>query len=73
MIDFLDTFRPVLLDQHVTSSIRCDADRCNAVITVPNDIDEAQSMAIARDAGWTARLGAMRAYHFCGAHSEVKR
>ena len=75
MIDFLDTVRPAsnLLDQRVTSSIRCDSDQCLSSIIVPNDIDEAQSMAIARAAGCTARLGAVRAYHCCVRCSEVKR
>lgn len=75
-VDFLDCIRKTIdltTPLPVTSTIRCDQEGCAAAITVSHDIDEAQSMAIARDAGWTARLGKARSYHWCQRHGQVKR
>lgn len=55
------------------SRIQCDTDRCTAAITVPNDIDESQAAAIARAAGWEAKLGMHRFSHHCPRHAEIKR
>ena len=67
--DLLDCFRPVV----TVSRIHCDCEGCTAAITIPNDIDESQAMAVARAAGWTSQLGTFRASHHCTKHSEIKR
>ena len=69
MTDFLDCYRPVV----TVSRIHCDCEGCPAAITIPNDIDEAQAMAVARAAGWSGSVGAMRDYHRCVKCSEAKR
>lgn len=73
VIDFLDVPRPSQSSEIRTSRIQCDSEGCGAVILVPNDIDEAQSAAIARHAGWQAQLGAHRFYHHCARCMPVKR
>lgn len=74
MIDFLSFYRPdSTVPLVTTSTILCDSHGCAARITVTHDIDEAQGIAIARDAGWTARRGTQRAYHRCARCSEGKR
>lgn len=70
MIDFLNTYQP---EPCVTSRIECETDGCTAAITVPNDIDEDQAVAVARGAGWDVKLGAFRWAHRCPRHAEVKR
>lgn len=55
------------------STIQCDTEGCSLRITVPNDIDESQAAAIARAAGWEARMGSHRWYHVCVKHRPVTR
>lgn len=62
-----------MTDTYRISRIQCDTDGCPHRITVPNDIDESQAAAIARAAGWEAKLGAHRWSHRCVRHAEVKR
>jgi hypothetical protein len=73
--DFLDrlTFTSLatsLLVPPKRCEIRCDTDSCSAVITVSHDIDEAQSAAIVRAAGWQAKQGVHRFAHHCQRHAE---
>jgi hypothetical protein len=69
MNDFLDHYEP---GTYTRSTIRCDTGGCDAQIVVERDISEAESYLIARENGWSARMGA-RAYHHCPKCKEQQR
>lgn len=49
--------------------IRCDADGCEARIELERDVNQTESVEVAKQHGWSAYLGA-RAYHWCDRHTE---
>lgn len=55
------------------STVYCDRDGCTAHITAHADLTESEAAAMARSAGWSAKMGRFRFSHHCPRHAEVKR